>query len=128
LACNCIGGNPCPCQRGSIPVGRIELAPLESPFVAKLQFLLEAAEKQREEAVKAMQAVQPGVLSAKDEERLQRRRAYAYQLQNRLDNRPARFNMDYTRARLSAICWAVTKISGVPFDPSGAAPSTGKAQ
>lgn len=26
-ACNCIGGNPCPCQRGSWPIGRITFGP-----------------------------------------------------------------------------------------------------
>lgn len=80
-------------------------------------FRLEAAEKQREEAVRAMQAVQPGVLSNNEAERLQRLRDYAYTLQNRLDNRPVRYNMDHTKARLSAVCWAVSKISGIPFKP-----------
>lgn len=75
---------------------------------------LEAAEKQREEAVRLLQAVQPGVLSRDDAEKLQRLRDYAYQLQNRLDSAP-RYRLDYTRARLSALCWAITKISGQRF-------------
>lgn len=55
-------------------------------------------------------------LTPKEAERLQRLRDYAYQLQNRLDNKPARYEMGYTEARLSAIIWAVEKISGEPFD------------
>lgn len=83
--------------------------------VEVLRYRVEAAEKQRAEAVRAMQSVMPGVLSANEAERLQRLRDYAYTLQNRLDNRPVHYNMDYTKARLSALCWAISKISGVPF-------------
>ena len=50
-------------------------------------------------------------LTPKEAERLQRLRKYAYELQNRLDNMPIHYEMGYTRARLSAICWAVEKIS-----------------
>ena len=95
----------------------------EEREIERLTRLLAASEKQRLEAVWAMQGVQPGVLSPKEAERLQRLRDYAYQLQNRLDDRP-RYRQDYTKARLSALCWAITKISGVPFDPTGNAAST----
>lgn len=28
MACNCIGGNPCPCQRGGLMMGRIDFGPV----------------------------------------------------------------------------------------------------
>lgn len=42
MACNCIGGNPCPCQRGVWPGARIEFGP---PIPATHDFskLLDAA-------------------------------------------------------------------------------------
>jgi hypothetical protein len=78
------------------------------------------AEEQRREAVWLMQSIVANSLNKHEEERLQRLRDYAYHLQNQLDTRSPRFNMDHTKARLSAICWAVSKISGVPFstDPA----------
>src|SRR3990172_2254062 len=80
-----------------------------------LQMRLDAAEEQRKQAVILMQSVQPGIFSREEEKRLQRLRDYAYHLQNELDRKPAGYNMDYMRARLSAVCWAVSKISGTPF-------------
>ena len=62
-------------------------------------------------------------LTPKEAERLQRLRKYAYELQNRLDNMPIHYEMGYTRARLSAICWAVEKISGIPFKPESLRPA-----
>lgn len=55
-------------------------------------------------------------LTEKEETRLQRLRDRAYYLQNKLDERP-RYRMDHTRAELSALCWAIEKISGKPFTP-----------
>lgn len=89
------------------------------PNAELLQYRVEAAERQREAAVLAMQAVQPGVLSDKEAERLQRLRDYAYELQNAMDANP-RVRMDRRRARHSAVCWAVTKISGIPFQTDAA--------
>lgn len=60
-------------------------------------------------------------LTRKEEERLQRLRDYAYQLQNRIDERPVNYNMDRTRARLAALCWAIEKIGGKPFHPTAPA-------
>jgi hypothetical protein len=58
-------------------------------------------------------------LNKTEKERIQRLRNYAYQLQNRLDGMPEKYHMGYTRARLSALCWAVERLSGIPFDAQG---------
>jgi hypothetical protein len=54
-------------------------------------------------------------LDAKEAERLERLKSRAYYLQNQIDARP-RYNMDRSRAELSALCWAVEKITGEHFD------------
>ncbi len=41
MACNCIGGNPCPCQRGGLLMGRIEFSggqpiPYVPPYIQEL--------------------------------------------------------------------------------------------
>jgi hypothetical protein len=45
MTCNCIGGNPCPCQRGGMLMGRVEFAPVPGfPMMPQgLQELLEKA-------------------------------------------------------------------------------------
>lgn len=62
-------------------------------------------------------------LTPKERERLQRLRDYAYVLLNRLDSKPVHYEMGHTEARLSAVRWAVEKISGVPFDPAASLPN-----
>lgn len=54
-------------------------------------------------------------LTPKEEERLQRLRNRAYHLQNKIDAKPINYEMGYSRAELSALCWAIEKISGQPF-------------
>lgn len=54
-------------------------------------------------------------LTPKEEERLQRLRNRAYHLQNKIDAKPINYEMGYSRAELSALCWAIEKISGKPF-------------
>lgn len=56
-------------------------------------------------------------LDAKEWERLERLKSRAYYLQNQIDGRP-RYNMDRSKAELSALCWAIEKITGKAFDPS----------
>lgn len=69
----------------------------------------------RTELVKAR-----GDLDQKETERLERLKSRAYYLQNQIDARP-RYNMDRSKAELSALCWAVEKITGRPFDAGGSA-------
>ena len=47
MACNCIGGNPCPCQRGAWPMGRIEFGPNAWGAAPMTVDLTEALEKAR---------------------------------------------------------------------------------
>lgn len=60
-----------------------------------------------------------GKLDAKERERVERLKRRAYHLQNQIDSRPRMYNMDRARAELSALCWAVEKITGKAFTPDG---------
>lgn len=54
-------------------------------------------------------------LTRKEIDRLERLRRRAYYIQNRLDNMPKNYNMDYSKGELSALCWAIESLSGKPF-------------
>ena len=63
-------------------------------------------------------------LNKKEIDRIERLKRRAYHLQNKLDNMPRNYDMSYTKAELSALCWAVETISGKPFS-TVEAPSIG---
>jgi len=54
-------------------------------------------------------------LTRKEIDRLERLKRRAYYLQNKIDMMPINYNIDNTRAELSALCWAIEKISGKSF-------------
>lgn len=60
----------------------------------------------------------PGTLTAREDEKLQRLRKRAYHLQNRIDSRP-RYELTHDKAELSALCWAIQRITGEPFTAQG---------
>lgn len=60
-------------------------------------------------------------LSPREHERLDRLRKRAHHLQNRIDARP-RYDLSYDKAELSALCWAIAKISGKPFTTDASQP------
>ena len=68
-----------------------------------------------------------GKLAPKEIERLERLKRRAYYIQNQIDSRPERYNMDRSAAELSALCWAIEKISGKPFSTLGESPLNGDA-
>lgn len=57
-------------------------------------------------------------LGTKELERLQRLRNRAYHLQNKIDAKPINYEMGYSKGELSALCWAVERITGEKFAPS----------
>lgn len=63
-------------------------------------------------------------LTRKEVERLERLKRRAYHVQNRIDEKPMNYNMDYSRAEISALCWAIEKIEGKPFTPDTTAAGT----
>ena len=67
-------------------------------------------------------------LDAKETERLERLKRRAYHLQNQIDAKPVAYNMDRSKAELSALCWAIEKITGKPFDPASLPQSSGPSQ
>lgn len=55
-----------------------------------------------------------GLLNREERDKLERLKKRAYHLQNRIDNRP-RYDLSYDKAELSALRWAIQKISGESF-------------
>jgi hypothetical protein len=59
-----------------------------------------------------------GQLDGKEIERLERLKRRAYHLQNQIEAKPIRYDMSRSRAEMSALCWAIEKISGRKFPPT----------
>lgn len=58
-------------------------------------------------------------LEAKEIERVERLKRRAYHVQNNIDWKPRAYNMDRAKAELSALRWAIEKITGSTFNPQG---------
>ena len=71
-------------------------------------------------ALKIKQWLFPHFLIRKERDRLERLKSMAYRIQNRMDEKPMHYNMDYSKAELSALCWAIERISGKPFKTESA--------